>query len=438
MGDLNREDDDDMCSHGDGTKILMGKYKLGRFLGKGTFAKVYYAKHIQTGDSVAIKVIDKEQIRRQGLVDQLVREISAMRLVRHPNVVEIREVMATKTRVFFVMEYVRGGELYSKVVNGKIKEDVARMYFQQLISAVDFCHSRGISHRDLKLENVLLDQDGNVKISDFGLSALPEQIRKDGLLHTRCGTPAYVAPEVLRMKGYDGTKADLWSCGVLLYVLLAGFLPFRDENLMKMYCKIFKADFKFPPWISPGAVNIISRLLVTDPEKRITASQIMERPWFKKGLSFPTENESRSSDHVHSGVAGEEDKAPASYNAFELISTMASGFDLSGLFESKKKGGTVFTSRNSGGEIMDRLEKVGRGLGFETTRAKQYTIRLEKRSQFGSKCNLAVMAEVFEVAPDVLLVELNKSSGDSDEYARFCEQDVRTAIKDIVWSWQDI
>ncbi|KHN07024.1 CBL-interacting serine/threonine-protein kinase 25 [Glycine soja] len=194
---------------------VFGKYEMGRLLGKGTFAKVYYGKQISTGENVAIKVINKEQVRKEGMMEQIKREISVMRLVRHPNVVEIKEVMATKTKIFFVMEYVRGGELFAKISKGKLKEDLARKYFQQLISAVDYCHSRGVSHRDLKPENLLLDEDENLKISDFGLSALPEQLRYDGLLHTQCGTPAYVAPEVLRKKGYDGSKADIWSCGVV-------------------------------------------------------------------------------------------------------------------------------------------------------------------------------------------------------------------------------
>ncbi|KDP33521.1 hypothetical protein JCGZ_07092 [Jatropha curcas] len=193
--------------------VLFQKYEMGRLLGKGTFAKVYYGKNITTGESVAIKVISKDQVKKEGMMEQIKREISVMRLVRHPNIVELKEVLATKTKIFFVMEHVRGGELFAKVAKGKLKEEIARKYFQQLISAIDFCHSRGVSHRDLKPENLLLDENENLKISDFGLSALPEQLRNDGLLHTQCGTPAYVAPEVLRKKGYDGSKADIWSCG---------------------------------------------------------------------------------------------------------------------------------------------------------------------------------------------------------------------------------
>ncbi|XVF48288.1 hypothetical protein PTKIN_Ptkin03bG0178200 [Pterospermum kingtungense] len=230
--------------------ILFGKYELGRLLGKGTFAKVYYGKELTSGESVAIKVIFKDQVKREGMMEQIQREISVMRLVRHPNIVELKEVMATKTKIFFVMD-------------------------------------RGVSHRDLKPENLLLDENENLKISDFGLSALPEQLRNDGLLHTQCGTPAYAAPEVLRKKGYDGSKADIWSCGVILYVLLAGFLPFQDENIMKMYRKIFKAEFEFPPWFSTESKRLISKLLLADPEKRITIPATMRVPWFRKGFTRP-------------------------------------------------------------------------------------------------------------------------------------------------------
>nr|GEX08148.1 CBL-interacting serine/threonine-protein kinase 5-like [Tanacetum cinerariifolium] len=149
------------------------------------------------------------QVRKEGLMEQIIREIGIMHLVRHPNVVQLKEVMATKTKIFLVIEYVKGGELFAKIAKGRLKEDVARKYFQQLISAVDYCHSRGVSHRDLKPENLLLDENEDLKVSDFGLSALPEQLRNDGMLHTQCGTPAYVAPEVLRKKGYDGAKADI-------------------------------------------------------------------------------------------------------------------------------------------------------------------------------------------------------------------------------------
>ncbi|KAG4952141.1 hypothetical protein JHK82_045010 [Glycine max] len=183
---------------------------------------------------VAMKVVGKEKVIKVGMMEQVKREISMMKMVKHQNIVELHEVMASKSKIYIAMELVRGGELFNKVSKGRLKEDVARLYFQQLISAVNFCHSRDIYHRDLKPENLLLDEHGNLKVSDFGLTAFSEHLKEDGLLHTTCGTPAYVSPEVIAKKGYDDAKADIWSCGVILYVLLAGFLPFQDDNLVAM------------------------------------------------------------------------------------------------------------------------------------------------------------------------------------------------------------
>ncbi|KAM0943434.1 putative protein kinase CAMK-CAMKL-CHK1 family [Dioscorea sansibarensis] len=415
-------------------KLILSRYELGRLLGKGTFAKVYHGRDLTTGESVAIKILSKDQVLCEPyLADQIQREISIMRLVRHPNVVELKEVLATRSRIFFILELARAGELFARVSQGRLPEPEARRYFRQLLSAVDFCHSRGVSHRDLKPENLLLDHNGDLKVSDFGLSALPEQLRHDGLLHTQCGTPAYVAPEVLRRRGYDGAKADLWSCGVILYVLLAGFLPFQDENLMKMYAKIFRADYQIPPWFSPEARRLVSRLLVADPEKRISIQHIMEMPWFRKPLIPRTLSSLPAVAGAGDGV--ENVGSPRFYNAFELIASMSGGWDLSGLFEKKRKGGTVFTSRRPAAEILERLEEVGRGLGFGVEKGKGgFGVRMEGREERRER--LQVVAEVFEAAPEVAVVEFCKVSGDALDFAKFCEDDVRPGLKDIVWTWQ--
>ncbi|CAL5081465.1 unnamed protein product [Urochloa decumbens] len=455
-------------------KLVLGKYELGRMLGQGTFAKVYYARDLSaattttggtgtsTSSSVAIKVIDKARLRRtEGMVEQLRREISIMRMVRHPNVVGIREVLASRSRVFVVMEYARGGELFAKVARGRLTEDHARRYFQQLVAAVGFCHRRGVAHRDLKPENLLLDEAGRLKVTDFGLAALPEQLRHDGLLHTQCGTPAYVAPEVLRKKGYDGARADLWSCGVVLYVLLCGFLPFQHENYAKMYQKIFKAEYQVPPWVSGEARRLIARLLVVDPAKRASVEEIMLTPWFRKGFVPPVlspqvlspkkrllddggeEHDVVGDALLDGGGGGESDGSsvvslsPRSCNAFQLISSMSSGFDLSGLFESETKAATVFTSRAPAPAVAEKLEAVGRALGFEVTReaAKGWSLRMEAKVE-GTNGRLAVTAEVLEVAADVAVVEFAHDAGDALDFNKFCAEDVRPGLADIVWAWQ--
>lgn len=247
----------------------VGKYAVGRTIGGGTFAKVKFAINTDTGGFVALKVLAKDTILRNKMVEQIKREVSIMKMVRHPNVVRLHEVLASRVKIYIVLEFVSGGELFDEIVHqGKLSEEKSRRYFQQLIDAVDYCHGRGVSHRDLKPENLLLDAQGNLKISDFGLSALPHQVREDGLLHTVCGTPNYVAPEVLENKGYDGAVADIWSCGVILFVLMSGYLPFNEADLKTLYNKIQRAHFFCPAWFSPDAKSLISRILDPNPETR--------------------------------------------------------------------------------------------------------------------------------------------------------------------------
>ncbi|MCD7468693.1 CBL-interacting serine/threonine-protein kinase 16 [Datura stramonium] len=434
-------------------KILFGKYESGKQLGKGTFAKVFHATNLATGENVAIKVIKKEIVKSQEMMEQIKREISVMRLVRHPNIVELKEVMATKTKIFIVMEYVKGGELFAKVAKGRLKEDVARKYFQQLISAVEFCHSCGVSHRDLKPENLLLDENENLKVTDFGLSALPEQLLNDGLLYTQCGTPAYIAPEIIRNKGYNGGKADIWSCGVVLFVLLAGCLPFQDANLVNLYRKIFKAEYRFPPWLSTEAKRLISRILLPNPQKRISITGIMKDPWFRKGFKMPNNGISSSIDHEHDTISmldkfGRDQEylkhggmvkspsSPALLNAFELISSMSAGANLSSLFENKKKTESVFTSRCSATIIMAKIQLLAKKLNFKVARVNGSTLRLQG-SNDGRKARLLVTIEVFKVAPEVAVVKFSKISGDSLEYTKFFEEEVRPNLKDIVWTWHE-
>ncbi|KAI3423734.1 uncharacterized protein J3R85_010728 [Psidium guajava] len=173
-----------------GSSVLHGKYELGRLLGHGTFAKVYHARNLQTGKSVAMKVVGKEKVMKVGMMEQIKREIAVMKMVEHPHIVELHEVMASKSKIYFAMELVRGGELFNRIAKGRLREDAARMYFQQLISAIDFCHSRGVYHRDLKAGDMLLDGDGNLKVADFGLSARAEHLRQDGLLSHDVWGPA--------------------------------------------------------------------------------------------------------------------------------------------------------------------------------------------------------------------------------------------------------
>lgn len=411
--------------------MLHGKYELGRLLGHGTFAKVYHARNLKNGKSMAMKVVGKEKVIKVGMMEQIKREISVMRMVKHPNIVELHEVMASKSKIYFAMDLVRGGELFAKIAKGRLKEDVARVYFQQLISAIDFCHSRGVYHRDLKPENLLLDEDGNLKVTDFGLSAFTEHLKQDGLLHTTCGTPAYVAPEVIGKKGYDGAKADLWSCGVILYVLLAGFLPFQDDNLVSMYRKIYRGDFKCPPWFSSEARRLVTKLLDPNPSTRVTISKIMESSWFKKSVPKIVKTK-QEQDFDNSSE--KTSKQMESLNAFHIIS-LSEGFDLSPLFEEKKreeKEELRFATTRSASSVISKLEEVAKAGKFRVKKSDSM-VRLQGQ-QSGRKGKLAIAAEIFAVTPSFLVVEVKKDSGDTLEYNQFCSKELRPALKDIVWT----
>ncbi|XP_073143494.1 CBL-interacting protein kinase 23 [Henckelia pumila] len=432
-------------------RTRVGRYELGRTLGEGTFAKVKFAKNLETGENVAIKILDKEKVLKHKMIGQIKREISTMKLIRHPNVIRMYEVMASKTKIYIVMEFVTGGELFDKIASrGRLKEDEARTYFHQLINAVDYCHSRGVYHRDLKPENLLLDATGILKVSDFGLSALPQQVREDGLLHTTCGTPNYVAPEVINDKGYDGAKADLWSCGVILFVLMAGYLPFEESNLVTLYKKIFKADFSIPPWFSSGAKKLIKRILDPNPLTRITIAELLENDWFKKGYKLPVFehedvnlddvnaifNEATDSPNLVVERREERPSAPVTMNAFELIST-SQGLNLSSLFEKQMglvKRETRFASKCPANEIISKIEQAAVPMGFDVKK-NNYKMKLQGEKS-GRKGHLSVATEILEVAPSLHMVELRKTGGDTLEFHKFYKN-LSTGLKDIVWKTTD-
>jgi serine/threonine protein kinase len=264
----------------------VGRYELGKTLGTGNFSKV----KVGTDDedkTWAIKIIDKQLLIKEHMEEQLKREIAVMKLLKHENIVQLREVLQTANHIYLVLEIVTGGELFDKIVAAKkFDEATARRYFQQLAMGIYYCHQQGIAHRDLKPENLLLDGNDIVKISDFGLSNLQRGgPQGDGtLLQTVCGTPNYVAPEVLREKGYNGFQADVWSCGVILFVMLAGYLPFDDPNMNHLFNKIERGEFRMAKHFSDEAKDLITHMLAVDPTQRYTLEQVVSHPWFRSGF----------------------------------------------------------------------------------------------------------------------------------------------------------
>lgn len=420
----------------------VGMYELGRTLGEGRFAKVKFGKHKETGEAVAIKIIEKDRISK---ADKLIRrEISTMKLIKHPHVVRLLEVLATKKKVYMILEYADGGELFDRIVeSGKLSEDEARKYFRQLIRAVDYCHSRGVFHRDLKPENLLLSWNGDLKITDFGLSALSQQQRDDGLFHTTCGTPNYVAPEVMDEKGYEGAPADLWSCGIILYVFLAGSLPFNDSNLSTLYQKMHVAKVNFRPSFPLGPQKLIRRLLDPNPKTRATVSEICEDEWFQLGEQ-PLENSEERDIGLKDGDdfldtledVIVKDSRPVLMNAFDIISKLSQGLDLSNLFTEKNecKIETKFTSMHPAREIMDKIENFASTHGYGV-RKRNYKMKMQS-TRPGRMGRLGVAIEVFEVSPAFFMIDVKKTNGDSLEYKDFQKQ-LSIGLKEIVWKTEE-
>ncbi|EIW64478.1 CAMK/CAMKL/AMPK protein kinase [Trametes versicolor FP-101664 SS1] len=257
-------------------------YKLGEYtvvgeIAEGTFGKVKMAVHTVTGQKVAMKFISKQAIAKHRTKTRVQREVEYMRTLRHPHIIKLYEVISTPTDIIIVLEYA-GGELFNYIVaNGRMSEPQARRFFQQLISGIEYSHHLKIVHRDLKPENVLLDDDLNVKIADFGLS---NEIKDGDFLKTSCGSPNYAAPEVIRGGLYTGPEIDVWSCGVILYVMLCGRLPFEDDDVQTLFTKISQGVYHLPGYLSTDAKGLINGMLAVDPVKRITVPEIMQHPFF--------------------------------------------------------------------------------------------------------------------------------------------------------------
>nr|XP_046222977.1 MAP/microtubule affinity-regulating kinase 3-like isoform X5 [Oncorhynchus gorbuscha] len=265
----------------------VGNYRLLKTIGKGNFAKVKLARHILTGREVAIKIIDKTQLNPNSL-QKLFREVRIMKILNHPNIVKLFEVIETERTLYLVMEYASGGEVFDYLVaHGRMKEKEARAKFRQIVSAVQYCHQKHIVHRDLKAENLLLDADMNIKIADFGFS---NEFTMGNKLDTFCGSPPYAAPELFQGKKYDGPEVDVWSLGVILYTLVSGSLPFDGQNLKELRERVLRGKYRIPFYMSTDCENLLKRFLVLNPAKRGTLevredseNQIMKDRWINAG-----------------------------------------------------------------------------------------------------------------------------------------------------------
>ena len=352
------------------------------------------------------------------------------------------------------MELITGGELFDKIVSeGRFSQDTARFYFDQLVSGVLYCHSQGVCHRDLKPENLLLDENGDLKISDFGLSALYEGGGENGeegsrasLLHTTCGTPNYVAPEVLADKGYDGRAADVWSIGVILYVLMAGFLPFDEPTMSALFRKIQKAEFSYPSWFTDEAKDLLNKILVPSPEERITLPQIQQHPWYVAVSKDSNPAAVVSSEDVKESSMGKPMKVQPSQadinaaiqegteestdekrdeglrvmNAFDLIN-MCGGMALNRMFqtsdEKRVRRYTQFTSNMAADDIVAKVKDVLTSLKCEVSVAdNSYKIKATLQTPKGM---IGIIIQIYMLAESLHFVEVRRGKGDIFEYHKF-------------------
>jgi calcium/calmodulin-dependent protein kinase I len=267
-------------TEGTGYRDITENYILGEEIGRGSFSVVRKGRHKSTGKAYAIKCIQKKFIK----MHLLEREIKIMKKLKHPHILPLIEVSENKDYIFLVLELVTGGELFDKIVErGNYSEKDASNIVRQILEAVQYLHSQGVVHRDLKPENLLCASNSTtdlyIYVADFGLSRVFHDREQ---LNTYCGSPEYVAPEVLACVPYE-KAVDLWSVGVITYILLTGFLPFYDKNHSVLFEKIQSVDYNWEdcPEVSPAAKHFIQHLLVKDPKKRYTADMAMNHPWVK-------------------------------------------------------------------------------------------------------------------------------------------------------------
>ncbi|XP_032358563.1 serine/threonine-protein kinase BRSK1 isoform X7 [Etheostoma spectabile] len=262
----------------------VGPYRLEKTLGKGQTGLVKLGVHCITGQKVAIKIVNREKLSESVLM-KVEREIAILKLIEHPHVLKLHDVYENNKYLYLVLEHVSGGELFDYLVKkGRLTPKEARKFFRQIISALDFCHSHSICHRDLKPENLLLDEKNNIRIADFGMASL--QVG-DSLLETSCGSPHYACPEVIRGEKYDGRRADVWSCGVILFALLVGALPFDHDNLRQLLEKVKSGVFHMPHFIPPDCQSLLKGMIEVNPEIRLTLEAIQKHAWYLGGRNEP-------------------------------------------------------------------------------------------------------------------------------------------------------
>ena len=354
--------------------MIISNYEIGKEIGSGSFGTVNIAEDRKTGEKVAVKCISKNKIQRSNMGAQVKKEITTMKKLNHPNIVAIKEVLMSNSHLYLVLEYAGGGELFTKIATqGKLSEKVAKRYFKQIMEAVKFCHNLYVCHRDIEPENILLDANDNVKIADFGFASIMEPepgsdnhtssgdgsndsssrlgtigeetavdtstirplcdfvpdepnstltrpknhkfrnlpSKKRQKMSTMCGTTQYMAPEIVSRDSYRGDKADIWSCGIVLFVLVAGYLPFDSHDTEIVIHKIKSGFFKVPPFVSELATDVITKMLTPNPLFRPGARTVLDHAWFSDIVPLKPMSALGSGGGGQAGLPRKKSKLPA-------------------------------------------------------------------------------------------------------------------------------
>jgi 5'-AMP-activated protein kinase catalytic alpha subunit len=410
---------------------VVGRYRLLKTLGEGAFSKVKLGQHIDTGKTYAIKVIELREVKAQNMETQLRREIDVMSRMDHPSLIKLHEVMNSPRNIFLVLDLAAGGELFNKLAqDGALAEPVARNYFQQLIDALDYMHTLGAIHRDLKPENLLLDAEGRLKIADFGLSVFSG----GGMLKTRCGTPNYVAPEIFHADGYSGAPADLWSAGVILFVMLAAELPFDAPSITDLARQIMAVRVTYPRTMPAGAVDLMKKLLVADPEGRLTIAQIRQHPWFAVNYQR-IEGAASPARVIESNIVeGQASPAPAAsapgaatatedddgIDAFELIAAMGN-LNMQRLVDQAApvNNATSFTASKSKADIIKALTEVLEAIGVRKTAINPSKDGRSFKPEIPvGTATVHVRIEIRTITEQNSLIEVSRLKGQQFDYMR--------------------